>query len=104
MPAALAAVKAGVMKAEEWLQKNKNDIRGTVFRPVAWARIIKNDDDQVKSRLRELYRKPVEDWTPSEDEYFDSVWSFQFNNVDDIEYFLAELRDKQNFLVNTEVI
>ena len=63
MPAVLAAVKAGVMKAEEWLQKNKIEIRGTVFRPVAWARIIKNDDDQVKSKLRELYRKPAEDWT-----------------------------------------
>ena len=63
MPAALAAVKAGVMKAKEWLQKNKNEIRGTVFRPVAWAKIIKNDDDQLKSKLRELCRKPAEDWT-----------------------------------------
>ena len=88
--------------AKEWLTKKQENLEGKFYSPIALTRI--RTDDDLKERLEKLSKKPTSYWTPEEDSFFNSAWSFGFTSLNDMKFFLDELKDKEDLVLYAELL
>ncbi|RMZ98894.1 structural maintenance of chromosomes 5 [Brachionus plicatilis] len=79
-----------VSSAINWLEKNRGNFKGNVYEPMFLNMNIKFQESA----------KYVESLIP----YRDLVQMFLFENSDDMHYFLSEVRDRLNLIVNAGLI